>query len=275
MAEEIEDLGRIVNFAAEFIVNYGFQIIGAIIILFIGWLLSNWVAKVILGLCERTHLDITLSRFFSSLAKALVLVFVIIIALGKFGITITPFIAALGAVVFGGTLALQGPLSNYGAGLTIIMTRPFVVGDTIRIQGVSGVVEEIKMAYTQMSNEDGERITVPNRQIAGEILCNSFSNLVVESIIRISYGDDPQKTVDIIKGVLMNHSGVADKPVPLVGIEKFGESAFEIGLRYWLPTRRYHELLYSINGEIHQSLNSHGIQIAHPQLGVHVTNSRT
>jgi len=275
MAEEIEDLGRIVNFAAEFIVNYGFQIIGAIIILFIGWLLSNWVAKVTLGLCERTHLDITLSRFFSSLAKALVLVFVIIIALGKFGITITPFIAALGAVVFGGTLALQGPLSNYGAGLTIIMTRPFVVGDTIRIQGVSGVVEEIKMAYTQMSNEDGERITIPNRQIVGEILCNSFSNLVVESIIRISYGDDPQKTVDIIKGVLMNHSGVADKPVPLVGIEKFGESAFEIGLRYWLPTRRYHELLYSINGEIHQSLNSHGIQIAHPQLGVHVTNSRT
>lgn len=274
MAEEIEDLGRIVNYAAEFIVNYGFQIFGAFIILLIGWLVSNWAARVALGLCERMRMDITLSRFFSALAKSIVLVFVIIIALGKFGITITPFVAALGAAVFGGTLALQGPLSNYGAGLTIILTRPFIVGDTIRIQGVCGVVEEIKMAYILMSNEDGERITVPNKQIVGEILSNSFSNLVVESVIRISYRDDPMKIVDIIRQLLMNHPGVATKPAPLVGIEKFGESAFEIGLRYWLPTRRYYELLYSINGEIYRGLNGYGVQFVHPQMDVHITDTR-
>jgi small conductance mechanosensitive channel len=124
MAEEIEYFGRIAGFATEFVVNYGFQIIGAFLILVIGWLAANWLARLTMGLCERARLDITLSRFFSSLAKATVLVFVIIIALGKFGITITPLIAALGAVAFGSILALQGPLSNYGAGLTIILTRP-------------------------------------------------------------------------------------------------------------------------------------------------------
>lgn len=274
MSEEIEYLGKVINFATEFIVNYGFQIVGAFLILIIGWIAANWLAKATLGLCERARLDITLARFFSGLAKTIVLVFVVIIALGKFGITITPFVAALGAAVFGGTLALQGPISNYGAGLTIILTRPFIVGDTIRIQGFSGVVDEIKMAYTIMSNEDGEKITIPNKQIIGEILCNSFANLVVESVIRISYQDDPQKTVNIIRDVLMNHPEVADKPVPLVGIEKFGESAFEIGLRYWLPTRRYYELLYSVNGEIYQKLSGQGVRIACPQMDVHVSNSR-
>lgn len=275
MAEEIEDLGKVVNFAAEFIVNYGFQIIGAIIILVIGWVMSQWAAKVTLGLCERANLDITLSRFFSSLAKSLVLVFVIIIALGKFGITITPLIAALGAVAFGGTLALQGPLSNYGAGLNIILTRPFVVGDTIRIQGVTGIVDEIKMAYTILSNEDGEKITIPNKQIIGEILCNSFSHLVVESVIRLGFKEDPQKTIEIIKAVLMKHPDVADKPAPLVGIEKFGESAFEIGMRYWLPTSRYYELLYTVNGEIYHRLSSQGVHFAFPQMDIHVKDSST
>ena len=270
MTDEIENISNIANVASEIVVTYGFQFLGAIIILILGWQVAKWIARLTLKLCERVHLDITLARFFSNLAKALVLVFVVIIALGKFGITIAPFIAALGAVAFGGTLALQGPLSNYGAGLTIILTRPFVVGDTIRIQGVTGIVEDIKLAYTQLSNEDGELITIPNKQIVGEIISNSFANLLVESKIRIKYDDNPEATVATIKSILLNHPDVATEPAPLVGIENFADSGYELGLRYWLPTRRYYELLYAINGEICQQLNKQGIRIAMPQLDVHV-----
>lgn len=273
MAEEFASLGNIINVASAFIVNYGFQFIGALIILILGWQVAKWAARLTLRLCERTHLDITLSRFFASVAKSLVMVFVIIIALGKFGITITPFIAALGAVAFGGTLALQEPISNYGAGLSIILARPFVVGDTIKIKGVTGVVEEIRLGYTQLSNEDKEIITIPNKQIAGEILFNTFSNLVVESVIRVSYQHDPQKTIRIIREILLDHPDVADKPPPLVGIEKFGESAFEIGIRYWLPTRRYYELLYAVNNEIYLRLSGDGITFARPELDVHMTGN--
>lgn len=270
MTNEIETINNIVNVASGIIVNYGFQFLGAVIILVVGWQVAKWLGKITLGLCQRAHLDITLSRFFSNLAKVLILVFVVIIALGKFGITIAPFIAALGAVAFGGTLALQGPLSNYGAGLTIILTRPFVVGDTIRIQGVTGIVEDIKLAYTQLSNEDGELITIPNKQIVGEIISNSFANLLVESKIRIKYDDNPETTVAMIKNILLNHPDVATEPAPLVGIENFGDSGYELGLRYWLPTRRYYELLYAINGEICRRLNEQGVRIAMPQLDVHV-----
>jgi small conductance mechanosensitive channel len=146
--QDIQQIQNIVDIFSEFAVNYGFQVFGAIVILFIGWQVSRWVARAVLKICERAGLDITLAKFFAGIAKTLIIVFVAIVALGKFGITITPLVAALGAVAFGSTLALQGPLSNYGSGLTIILTRPFIVGDTIRIQNVIGIVEEIKLAYT-------------------------------------------------------------------------------------------------------------------------------
>jgi small conductance mechanosensitive channel len=195
MEEELQTIQKAADLASEIAVNYGFQFFAALLILVIGWQVSSWVASLVLKLCERLNLDVTLAKFFAGLAKTIVLAFVFIIALGKIGISIAPFIAALGAVVFGSTLALQGSISNYGAGLTIILTRPFVVGDTIRINDVVGIVEEIKLAYTRLNNEDGEQITIPNNKIIGEIIYNSSTNLIVEQIITISYDDDPEKVV--------------------------------------------------------------------------------
>lgn len=273
MEEEIQHLGRMVDVASEFIVNYGFQFLGAIIILVIGWQVARWISGLTLKLCQRTHLDITLAKFFANVAKSLVLIFVVIIALGKFGITIAPFIAALGAVAFGGTLALQGPLSNYGAGLTIVITRPFVVGDTIQVHGVTGIVDEIRLAYTLLSTEDGEKITIPNKHIIGEIISNTYGNLLVQTTVRINYNHDPQIAISIIKDILNNHSGVANEPAPLVGIGKFAESGYEIGLRYWLPTKQYYEMLYDVNTHIQKRLQSEGIEFALPKLDVHMQNN--
>jgi small conductance mechanosensitive channel len=93
----------------------------------------------VIGVCTKRRLDITLAKFLGSVVKVVVLAFVFIIALGKFGISMAPFIAAVGAVAFGSSLALQGPMSNYGAGFVIVVTRPFVVGNTITVKGVSGI----------------------------------------------------------------------------------------------------------------------------------------
>lgn len=273
MPEEIQQLGKIMDAASEFIVIYGFQLLGAVIILLLGWQVARWTHRLTMKVCQKTGLDITLTRFFAAVAKSLVIIFVVIIVLGNVGITITPFIAALGAVAFGGTLALQGPLSNYGAGLTIITTRPFVVGDTITIHGVTGIVDEIKLAYTFLSTEDGESIIIPNKQIIGEIISNTRANLLVDTTVRVSYSHDPQIAISIIKDILKNHADVADDPPPLVGISNFAESAYEIGVRYWLPTRRYYELLYDVNTRIQKRLQSEGIELALPGLNVHVQNN--
>ena len=102
---DIETIERFTDLASGFVINYGFQMLGAVIVLILGWLVAKWVSGLTLKLCQRANLDITLSKFFTDITKGLVLVFVVIIALGKFGITIAPFIAALGAIAFGGTLA--------------------------------------------------------------------------------------------------------------------------------------------------------------------------
>lgn len=268
MEADIQSLRRLVDVATELAVNYGFQAFGAVIILVVGWYASRWVEKIVEAFCDRSHLDITLARFFASLARSVVLLFVVIIALGKFGITIAPFVAALGAVAFGGTLALQAPLSNYGAGLSIIVTRPFVVGDTIRVAGVTGVVEEIRLAHTQLSSEDGEIITIPNKDIVGEIIHNSFANLVVEAVVSIDYEADVEKAIALIRGGISACHDVPQKPAPHVGIQRFGDSGIEIGYRYWVPTRRYYEIMFDVNGRILAALRANNIRISFPRRDV-------
>jgi small conductance mechanosensitive channel len=269
---DLETVEKIVDLASGFVVNYGFQMIGAVIILILGWFVAKWVSGLVLKLCQRANLDVTLGKFFADICKILVLIFVVIIALGKFGITIAPFIAALGAVAFGGTLALQGPLSNYGAGLTIILTRPFVLGDTIKIQGVVGIVEEVKLAYTQLVTEDGEIITIPNKLIVGEILHNSNANLVIEANINIAYDSDTKKAIQIIKEVLLNNSNVVSEPSAQVGIQRFAESSIELGYRYWVPTTEYYLVMYEVNELILNRFNQENIVIPFPQRELRITN---
>ncbi len=270
MEEEIQALQKAADLASEIAVNYGFQFFAALIILIIGWQIAKWVASLVLKLCTRMNLDITLSKFFAGVAKIILLAFVIIIALGKFGITIAPFIAALGAVVFGSTLALQGPISNYGAGLTIILTRPFVVGDTIRIDSVIGIVEEIKLAYTLLSNEDGEQITVPNNQVIGKIIYNSAENLIVEQKLTISYDDDPDKVILIILNEINKNPEVVSDPDVQIGIENFSDYGIELGIRYWIPTRAYFQLKYVINKSIYSALCAENISLPYPRQTVHI-----
>ena len=265
MQDEIATLQKVYDALVEFIIKYSFQIFGAVIILVIGIKLAGWLGKMVERVCERREIDLTLGRFFGNVTKTLVLVFVIIIAIGKFGISIAPFIVALGALAFGSSFAIQGPLSNYCAGLLIILSRPFVVGNTIMVQGVSGVVEEIRLAATVLTNEDGVKITIPNKHVVGEIIHNSFANKIAEASIGISYADEPQLAIDTISRTLAGIEGVCQAPPPQVGIEAFGDSSVNLGVRYWIPTTSYFQVLYWGNKEIYAALKQAGVTIPFPQ----------
>lgn len=264
MEQELETIQKLYNVIVEFLVTYSFQILGAIIILIIGIKIAGWLGRLVSNFCEKHDLDVTLARFLGNVVKVLVLTFVIIIAIGKFGISIAPFIAALGALAFGSSFALQGPLSNYGAGLSIILARPFIVGNTITVQDVSGVVDEIRLAATILSTEDGEVITIPNKHIVGEIIHNSFENKIIETTVGISYGDDPQKAVDVLTEALNAIPEVIKEP-PQIGIDEFGDSSINIGLRYWVETKKYFQSKYKVNLAIHHGLAEAGITIPFPQ----------
>ncbi len=270
MENELATIQQIYNVAVEFIINYSFQILGALIILLIGGKLAGWLGHKVATICEKKGFDVTLSRFLGNLVKIVALAFVVIVAAGKFGITIAPFIAALGALAFGSSFALAGPLSNYGAGMAIILSRPFVVGNTITVQGVSGVVDEVRLAATILSTEDNEIITIPNKHVVGEILLNSFANKIVESKVGIAYEDNPEIAIEVIQDVLGKDDDVCKEPTPQVGIDSFGESSIDIGVRYWVPTKKYFQTLYRVNLAVHQALAKSEITIPFPQRDVHI-----
>ena len=190
---------------------------------------------------------------------------VAVICLGKFGISVAPFIAAIGAISLSIGLALQGVFSNYGAGFTIILTRPFVVGNTIRCNDVCGVVEEIRLAYTQLSTEDGEIITIPNKHIVGEVLINSFENTIVEASIGISYSASPDSAIRLISQQLHANPAIVQDPAPQVGIADFGDSSVNIAYRYWVPTKQQFELQFQINRAVYTAFREAGVEIPFPQ----------
>lgn len=271
--EEITQLQKVLGTVIDFCVRYSFQIVGALIILGLGLYFAGWMSRLILRVCERKGVDVTLTSFLARFVKVVILTFVIIMSLGKFGISVAPLIAALGAMAFGTSFALQGPLSNYGAGFVIIVTRPFVVGNTIAVDGVNGVVEAVTLSTTVLSTADGEQITIPNKKIVGEVLTNSFENKIVETSIGISYDDDPEKAIRILREVLSAFPNIPSTPAPQIGIDEYADSAIALGMRYWVPTKEYFEMKYAINLAIYKEFKDAGITIPYPQRDVHIISN--
>ena len=270
MNENLTAVQKLIDTLIQYAVNYGFQVLGALLTLAVGLIAGNWISGLLLKLFEKKKLDITLAKFFATFAKITVLGFAFIIALGKFGITITPFVAALSAMAFGASFAIQGPLSNYGAGLSIILGRPFVVGNTITVAGISGVVQEVTLAATILTNEDGVKITIPNKDIVGQIIHNSREFKVAQGVVGISYDNDPQKAIQMIHQVIERFPEVTHQPKPQIGIQEFADSAINIGYRFWVPTVKYFQIFFAVNLAVYQALKEAGVMVPYPQRDVRI-----
>ncbi|HIJ78318.1 MAG: mechanosensitive ion channel [Desulfobulbaceae bacterium] len=274
MEKEIQQAQAVYQQVIEFFVNYSFQVIGALVILALGIVVAKKVSAAVYKLCEGKKLDVTLSHFIAATVKIIIIAMVAIIALGKVGISVTPFVAAIGALSLGAGLAVQGLLSNYGAGLNIILARPFVVGDTIRVQGVIGQVKEVHLAYTLLADEDEVAITIPNKHIVGEIIHNSHAETLAEETVGIAYDSDPAKAIAVISQALARTDKVSSIRKPLVGIQDFGDSSINIGIRFWAPTSHYYETRYRANAAIFEALQAANITIPFPQREVRLLGDK-
>lgn len=270
LKDEINQVANIYNIIIEFFTNYSFQLVGALIIFILGYIVAGKISAWVLRLCLRNKLDITLSQFLSNTTKMLVVVMITIVALSKLGISVTPFVAAIGAISLGAGLALQGLLSNYAAGFNIILIRPFVVGDTISVHNVTGVVEEVLLAYTVLKNEDGVTITIPNKHIVGEILHNSKNDSLLELSVGISYDHNPLEVVELLKETMLTVDNVDENTKMQVGIDEFSDSAITIAIRVWAPTVSLYETKYKAYASIYTALDKANISIPFPQRDVHI-----
>ena len=232
MEEQVQAVTSFVDTIVDFAVSYGFQIAGALLILILGLRLARWGGGRVTRIAESRGIDPTLSSFIGNIIRFVVVVFVLIIAMGNLGVELAPIVAFVGAGALGATFSLQGVLSNYAAGLALILTRPFVVGNTIRVQGVSGVVSEISLTATLLDGEDGERITIPNNDVIGQVLVNSQAVRVVETRIAVADGVDIDAAIAALEAAIAGVDGVAEAPAPRVGLHDFTYGGFVIGLRF-------------------------------------------
>ncbi|MGI2261372.1 mechanosensitive ion channel family protein [Shewanella sp. GXUN23E] len=268
--KELAQLQQVYQMVTEFLVNYSFQMVGAAIIFVLGLWVAAKAGNLVKKKFETHRIDQTLGNFVSNLVRVLIIIMAGIIALGKLGISITPMVAAIGAASLGAGLAIQGMLSNYAAGVTIIVTRPFVIGNTIEIKGVSGVVEDIHLGFTELTNEEGERITIPNKHIVGEILHNSQACKLVDTRFTISYGTDVETLVALLHDLLQNSPQVARERGVQVGINDFTPMGMEIGVRYFVATTRYHQDKFETNMALLKQLKQSGVEMACPLREIHV-----
>jgi len=265
MEEQLDLVAEVYQLIVNFLVNYSFQLLGALLVLVLGFVVGGWISRAVLRLMEHRNVDQTLREFLAGVVKMIVVGVFLLAVLDKLGISVTPLIAAIGGLAVGASFAIQGPVSNYGAGLVIILTRMFKLGDTITVQGCSGQVEEISLATTILKTEDGELIVIPNRQIAGEIHTNSFEYRVVEAQVGVAYSDDPERAISVLRDALASIEGVTSEPPPQVGIAEFGDSAVNIDYRFWVPTNRYFEVKHAANLAVFKALGDGGLNIPFPQ----------
>jgi small conductance mechanosensitive channel len=271
--EDLKDMGtlkKIIDLLIEYSVKYSFQVLGGFIILVVGWIIAKFVSRFVDQFLQKHHLDITIRKFLVGTAKLIIMAFAAIIALAKFGIEIAPIIAGLSVVGVGVGLAMQGTLSNYAAGISLIFTKPFKVGDIIEVVHEMGEIVDMTLPRTIMKTVDGTMIYIPNKHIIGEIIHN-FSELKRLDIkVGVSYKSDIDKCVQLIKDVVKNDPRIALTPEPKIGVSDFGDSSINLYARVFCKQTDYWDTLFSVNKKILGAFQKNGIDIPFPQRDVHL-----
>jgi len=255
-----------------FLVTYGPGFIGAILILIIG----KWVAGIVARLTEKLMLkskvEKTLASFTRNIVNAALLVFVVIAALNKLGMQTTSFIAVIGAAGLAIGLALQGSLSNFAAGVMLIIFKPFKVGDFIIAGGTMGSVVEIGIFTTTLNAPDNRKEIVPNSKVTGDNITNfsDIKNRRIDLVFGISYNDDMKKAKDILMKVVTSDPRVLKDPKPVVAVSELGDSSGNLVCRPWVKPTDYWDVYFATVENGKAELEKAGITIPFPQRDVHL-----
>ena len=269
-AAELTTAQKLIDLVLETLVKYGFQALGGLLILAVGWMVAKFVSKIVKNFLEKQKVDVTVTKFLAMISKILVMAFALLMALGKFGVEVTPLLAGLSVAGVGVGLALQGTLSNYAAGTSLIFTKPFKVGDIIEVAGVMGEVEDVSLGSTQLTRVDGVKVVVPNKHIIGEVIQN-YSGLKAADIkVGISYNSDVDKAIQTVRTVIKRDRRVFQEKEPKIGISEFADSSINLTVRLWCKQSDYLDVLFGINKGIFDEFRNHGIEIPFPQRDVHL-----
>jgi len=261
-----------INQIKEILAVYGLKVIAAIAIFIIGKIISKLIKSGLAKAMAKAKSDPILISFTTNMIYAALLAFVIIAALGQLGIQTTSFIAILGAAGLAVGLALQGSLSNFAAGVLMIIFRPFKQGDFIEGAGVAGVVEEVHIFNTIMRTGDNKTIIIPNGSLMNDNIINYSSKPTrrLDLVIGIGYDDDIKKAKNVLDELMQNDARILKDPTPTIGLLELADSSVNFAVRPWVKSDDYWDVHFDLLESIKLRFDSESISIPYPQQDLHL-----
>lgn len=256
----------------EMAVQYGPRLLGAIVVLIIGWKLIGITGRRFSRGMERRDVEPSLKSFIVSLVSIVIKILLLISVLGMLGVEMTSFIAILGAAGLAIGLALSGTLQNFAGGVLILLLKPFKVGDFIDAQGYMGTVREIQIFNTILKTPDNRTIIIPN----GGLATGSMTNFSTETIRRvdwkfgIAYGDSADTAKQVFAGLIVRDERILKDPVPFIALSELGDSSVNFVVRVWVKSPDYWSVFFDMNEEVYKIFPDKGLNIPFPQMDVHL-----
>ncbi len=254
------------------ITAYSVNIIGAILIFIVGKWLARWITNLLSKLLKKKNVEPTLVNFLTSLFYYTLIVLVVVAAAGRLGINTTSFLTIIGAAGLAVGLALKDSLSNFAAGVMLVLFRPFAIGDVVSTAGITAKVEKITIFNTLFCSPDNQLIIVPNNKIISDIITNinAKDTRRIDLVVGISYSDDMAQTRDILKGLAEADSRILTDPAPTIAVAELADSSVNLVFRPWVKTGDYWDVRFDLTEKIKNSLDEAGISIPFPQQDVHL-----
>lgn len=269
----IDAIGRIEAKVVDFLTDYGFQIIGALIILTIGLVIAWWIGRALRQWLEKKRVEPPIIMLAVRVVRLLIFLVALLQALEKLSVPIGPALAGIGVAGVGIGLALQGVLGNLVAGLTIIFTKPFRIGEYIEIAGVQGQVTKIELFSTTLVHTDFSRVVIPNRKIVGEILHNCGNVRQHDLSVGVAYGTNLNDALAIVRDVLARNPRVLKEPAPVIGVTMLADSSINIAVKPWTSLDDFVPAQAEIYQAIAEQFRAANIQIPFPQREVRLLNN--
>jgi small conductance mechanosensitive channel len=259
---------------AAIVLPWAIKIIFALAIFIVGRMLAKSITSLIRKVMRKSNMDEALVKFLGGIIYTVLLVAVILAAIDTLGVNVTSLLAILGAAGLAVGLALKDSLSNFAAGVMIMIFRPFKIGDFVTTGGVSGVVDEIGLFCVLMHTGDNQRIIIPNSAVYGNTITNTSAlpTRRIDLVIGISYDANIGTAKQIIEGIIGADERILADPAPVIAVAELADSSVNLVVRPWVSTADYWAVRFHLLETIKVKLEEGGISIPFPQRDVHIYN---
>ncbi|MFT6268600.1 MAG: small conductance mechanosensitive channel [Alphaproteobacteria bacterium] len=255
-----------------YLIPFGIKVAMAILIYVVGKIVVKILVNVFGKLMAKSQYDNMLIDFLKTIVSAILMIFVIIAALDQLGVNTTSLAAILAAAGLAIGLSLQGSLSNFAAGVMLLVFRPFKAGDFVDAGGASGTVKTVGIFTSMMTTPDNKEIIIPNGAIYGGNITNYSAKDTrrVDMVFGIGYDDDLKKAKSILEDMIAADPRVLAEPAPQVAVSELGDSSVNFVVRPWAASGDFWGLKFDFTEAVKLRFDQEGISIPYPQMDVHV-----